>query len=140
MFSVENIGGRWNIIWEGPVSTCREFTMWQMSWAADGLPHLVTASFYAVTSAARFSSAALYCVTVELFLSQVFLYLREPGSQSPEKLENLSGGPKNTSVRPHPTRSESVFFNYFFKIAYVDLFLFGCAGSSLLHVGLLCWR
>ena len=78
-----------------------------------------------------------YCRAVPL---KVVLYLREPGSQSPEKLENLSGGSKNTSVRPHPTQSESVFFNYFLKIACIDLFLFGRAGSSLLHVGLLCWR
>ena len=78
-----------------------------------------------------------YCRAVPL---KVVLYLREPGSQSPEKLENLSGGSKNTSVRPHPTQSESVFFNYFLKIACIDLFLFGRDGSSLLHVGLLCLR
>ena len=80
----------------------------------DGLPYLVTslphavisvggfASSRVVISAAQFSSAALYLVTVGLSLSRVVLHLREPGLQSREKPENLSGGSKNTSVWPHP--------------------------------------
>ena len=45
------------------------------------------ASSHVVISAVQFSSAALYCVTVGLFLSQVVLHLREPGLQSRQKPE-----------------------------------------------------